>query len=81
HSQYNAEGKLFVKYIALIIYMQITKVMREKKMFGKFSINELLKELKKIKITYLENYKPIIGEVSKKQKLIFDAFGISYNFS
>jgi len=31
HSGYNLEGKLFVRYIAMIQYMYITKVMREKK--------------------------------------------------
>ncbi|GHV08984.1 hypothetical protein FACS1894160_4160 [Bacteroidia bacterium] len=76
HSQYNTDGRLFIKYIALIIYMQITKVMRNKKLFEKYSIQELLRELAKMKITYLENIDPIKSEISKKQKNILLAFNI-----
>lgn len=78
HSRYNAEGKLFVKFIALIIYMQITSIMRKNKLFEKYSFQELIREVKKNKITYFENYDPIISEISKKQKVIFDAFKIKY---
>ena len=53
HSQYNMDGRLFIKFIALIIYMQITKIMRDKKLFEKYSISELVRELAKLKITYL----------------------------
>ena len=28
HSQYNTEGRLFIKFIALIIYTEISKIMR-----------------------------------------------------
>ena len=31
HSGYNLDGKLFVRYIAMILYMYMTRVMREKK--------------------------------------------------
>ncbi|GHT70563.1 hypothetical protein AGMMS50239_39080 [Bacteroidia bacterium] len=67
---------MFIKYITLIIYMQITKVMRNKKLFEKYSIQELLRELAKMKITYLENIDPIKSEISKKQKNILLAFNI-----
>jgi transposase len=72
------DGKLFIKFIALIIYMQITKVMRDKNLFGKYAVSELLRELAKLKITYLNNLAPIKGEISKKQSQIFKAFDIKY---
>jgi transposase len=78
HSNYNMDGRLFIKFIALIIYMQITKVMRDKKLFDKYSIAELVRELAKLKISYLNNVDPVISEISKKQSQIFKSFDIKY---
>ncbi|MDR2425435.1 MAG: hypothetical protein LBD59_12090, partial [Prevotellaceae bacterium] len=72
------DGRLFIKFIALIIYMQITKVMRDNKLFEKYSISELVRELAKLKITYVNNLDPIISEISKKQSQIFKAFDIQF---
>jgi len=76
HSQYNTDGRLFIKFISLTIYMEISKVMKEKNLFTKYSVKELLSELKKIKITNIEGNKLLVSEVSKKQRKIFEAFGI-----
>ena len=76
HSQYNTEGRLFLKFIALIVYMELSKTMKEKKLFDKYSVKELLAELKKLKITTLKHNNPFLSELSKKQKIIFKAFGI-----
>jgi transposase len=76
HSGYNLEGKLFVRYIAMILYMYITKVMREKKLFEKYSIREMIKELAKIKMIKHENMEHFISEISKKQKDILKNFAI-----
>ena len=70
------QGKLFVRYIAMILYMYITKVMREKKLFEKYSIREIIKELAKIKMIKHENMEPFISEISKKQKEIFKNFAV-----
>jgi transposase len=78
HSKYSMDGRLFIKFIALIIYMQITKIMRDKKLFEKYSITELLRELAKLKITYLNNIDPVKSEISKKQTQILKAFDIKY---
>ena len=76
HSGYNLEGKLFVRYIAVIMYMYITKVMREKKLFEKYSIRQMIKELANIKMIKHENMEPFISEISKKQKGILKNFGM-----
>jgi transposase len=60
HSKYSMDGRLFIKFIALIIYMQITKAVKDNKLFEKYSISELLRELAKLKITYLNNVDPVI---------------------
>lgn len=74
HSQYNTDGRLFIKFIALIIYTEISRIMKEKNLFKKYTVKELLKEIKKIKITKIEENDPFLSELSKKQKIILDAF-------
>jgi transposase len=71
HSDYNTNGKLLVKFIALIIYMQISQQMKKAKLFDRISLKEMLNEFKKIKITRIENFEPIISEISKKNKKLF----------
>ena len=56
--------------------MELSKTMKEKKLFDKYSVKELLAELKKLKITTLKHNNPFLSELSKKQKIIFKAFGI-----
>jgi transposase len=76
HSGTAADGRLFVKFIALIIYQHITKVMRENDMFKKYSVTELLKELSKIKHIAVPDEEPFISECSKAQKDILAKFNI-----
>ncbi len=77
HSQYNTDGRLFIKFIALILYTEISRIMKEKKLFDKYSVKELIAELKKLKITKIGDNDPIISETSKRQKIIFKAFDIN----
>ncbi len=79
HSNYNTEGKLFIRFIALIIYSKISDTMKQKELFDKFTIKELLCELKKIKHIQIGNNNPIYSEVSKRQKTIFNAFNINWD--
>jgi hypothetical protein len=58
--------------------MNITKVMRDKKLFEKYSIAELLRELAKLKFTFLNNQEHIISEISNNQSIIFKAFDIKF---
>ena len=44
--------------------MYITKVMREKKLFEKYSIREMTKEMAKIKMIIHEKMEPFISEIS-----------------
>jgi len=76
HSQCNTNGRLFIKFLALIIYSEISKTMKEHKLFEKYSLKELLLELKKLKITLINANTSILSEITKKQKIIFEAFGI-----
>lgn len=76
HSDMAVQGKLFVKFIALILYMKMSKIMKEKKMFDKLSVKEVLLELREIKKTFIDENITVVSEITKKQKQILDAFGL-----
>ena len=65
HSQYNTDGRLFIKFIALIIYTELSKIMKKKNLFKKYSVKELLKELKNSFI-----YNHFITEPLKKSNIL-----------
>lgn len=81
HSSYNVDGKLFIKFIALIIYMQVANQMKIAKLFEKLSLTEMLNEFKKIKITNIGNFDPIYSELTKKNKKLFTDLKINIPFS
>jgi transposase len=77
HSKTTTEGRIFVKFIATILYQQITKIMKENDMFKKYSVTELLKELSKIKMISVPEVDHFITECSKTQKEIFAKFNVA----
>ena len=76
HNQYTANGRLFIKFIALIIRTKIMNVIKKDKNLKKYSINEIIAELKKLKVNVFDAKNTILTELTKKQKLIFKAFKI-----
>jgi len=76
HTQETFEGRLFLDFIALILYAWISKVMRREGISKDLSVQELMYELKKIKRIQLGEKKTVITEVSKKQRELFKAFEI-----
>lgn len=75
-SEENLEGKLFVQFIALIYLSHIDKIMREHKLYKKYTLQGLLDELDVIERYETPGRLPHIGKMTKKQKEIFQAFGI-----
>jgi len=76
HNPGTFEGRLFVDFVALILYSHITKVAREEKIVKDYTVQEIMYELKKIKLIHLGEKKTIITEVSKKQRKLFEKFDI-----
>jgi len=76
HSQETFEGRLFFDFIALIMHSWISKVMRRENISKDLSVQELMYELKKIKLIHLGEKKTVITEVSKKQRDLLKAFDI-----
>ncbi len=76
HTPYNADGRVFVKFVALILHSYLSKKMKVSKLFKQYSVREMLAELCKIRCSTI-NEKMLISEISKSQRNIFKAFEIT----
>ena len=80
HSSGRMAGRLFVQFIALILFSQIQQVLREKDLASHYSPKLVLGELESLtRIHYTGKYKDLVSEVSKTQREILTAFGIDPN--
>lgn len=71
HSTEAVTGRLFLKFLSLIIHAELTKAMRAQHLFAHYSLRELLCELKKIRVVEMANGKHVLTEISKRQQEIF----------
>src|SRR6056297_902230 len=76
HSRKSVQGLLFIEFISLIIYSEIQRVLRESGLGKKLTVEQMLYELKKLSVLEIDDKKPMITELTKKQKDIFGAFEI-----
>jgi transposase len=76
HTDKAMEGRIFIGFISLIIMSYIREQMRINNVYGKFSYNELIAELKKIKITTFQDGRKLMTEISATQKYIFKSMGM-----
>lgn len=65
-------GLLFIYFIALILRMRITAIMREKKLRGKYTLGQMNKLLKKYKQFELANGELIDSEIPKKTRVLLE---------
>lgn len=78
HSKYTTDGRIFVKFVSLILYSYLSGIMSKTKLFDIYSVKELLAELSKIKYTELGKDDHIVSEITKAQKNILNAFNIDF---
>ena len=76
HTPYNADGRIFVKFVALILHSYLSRVMKTTKLFEQYSVREMLAAISKIRCTTI-NEKMLTSEISKSQRNILKAFEIS----
>jgi len=72
----NLEGKLFLEFVALIYIAYIHKVMKEQKLYRNYSIQSLMDELDVIERFDYEGQRTHYGEITERQRKIYEAFGI-----
>ena len=77
HSLNIARGSLFICFISLILISWIDHIMKENKLYKKFSKTEIYKILDRLKVYELATGQKVLGELSAKQKAIYSAFQIS----
>lgn len=71
------EGRLFLKFIGLILYSALANTMREQHLFQQYSIRELMYELKKLRLVTMTDGTSFLTEISKRQRRIFQKFDIN----
>lgn len=76
HSETAMAGRLFVGFIALILHSWINKRMKDTQLYRKWTQEEVMMELKKLKRIDLDSGTSLLTEISKKQNMIFKAFQI-----
>jgi transposase len=78
HDDSRLQGKLFISMLALIINSYIENVVNNDKLLNQFTIDQILKELSKIKLIK-SNEKSTLTPISKLNRMILTSFG--YNIS
>lgn len=76
HSDVAMDGRIFIGFISLIIMSYIREQMRIHDLYRKFSFNELIAELKKLRVILFKNGNKMLTEVSATQKVIFHSMGM-----
>lgn len=76
HTRETMEGVLFIKFISLILYSELFNIMKEAKLNEKYTVRELVQELKKIRKVEMINGENYTTEISNKQKNILQAFNV-----
>ena len=76
HSDEAMEGRIFIGFISLIIMSYIREHMRVHDVYSRFSFNELMAELKKLRVIIFKDGRKLLTEVSANQKYIFQSMGM-----
>lgn len=76
-SELSLNGKLFVEFIALIYLSYVKKKMQEAKLFETWTLQNLLDELDTIELLEIPGYGRILGEITEKQKEIYQLLGVN----
>ena len=76
HSRKALEGLLFIDFLSLILYAFIQSTLKTSGLAKHYTVHELFYELKKLSVIELGTKTPIVTEVTRKQRDIFEAFEI-----
>ena len=70
------EGRIFLTYLSLILYSEVSRIMKEKDLFKTYTLSEVFFELKKLRVVTLTNGKSYLTEVTKRQRNLFEEFEV-----
>ncbi len=75
-SELSLNGKLFVEFVALIYLSYVKKKMQDAKLFSKWTLQSLLDELDVVELFEAPGCGRVLGEITNKQKDIYEAMGV-----
>jgi len=75
HSDKRMVNKLFIGFIALIIVSYIHRIMKEKGLYKKMTMEKLFLTMFKLKKTVIKGYH-VLSPITKEQREIFSAFSL-----
>lgn len=76
-SELSLDGKLFVEFIALVYLAYIKKQMKEQELFKDYTLQGVLDKFDMIECFERPGSKLRIGEITKKQKSLFECMGVN----
>lgn len=76
HSKETLDGRLFTKFIALILHSALENTLKNNESLRQYSIIELMYELKKLKVVEMSDKTLYLTEMTALQKKIFKAFNL-----
>ena len=76
HSRTSVKGLLFIEFLSLIVYSEIQRVLRTTGLGKKMTVEQMFYELKKLSVIEIDEKNPLLTELTRKQKDIFEAFKI-----
>lgn len=76
HSQEAMESKVFIGFLALILSAHVHRVMNDNDLYQSMTIKDLIRTMEKLR-TQLVDGRRILFPLTKRQKQIYAAFGIS----
>lgn len=75
-SELSLNGKLFVEFIALIYLSYVKKKMQDAGLFDRWTIQGLLDELDTIELFEAPEHGRVLGEITKKQRDLYEALDV-----
>ena len=76
HKDSTVHGRLFVKFISMILHASLSDIIRKNKELKSFSVRQILYEMKKLKVNTFDDKNLFLTEISKKHKTILKAANI-----
>ena len=75
-SELSLNGKIFVEFIALIFLSYVKKKMQDAKLFDKWTLQGMLDELDLIELFEAPGHGRVLGEITEKQKELYNILGV-----
>ena len=76
HSRDALEGRLFIAFIAVILYTAILQALKDTNLIKKYSVAKIMMELRKIRVIEFNDAENMLSETTKTQREILSTLNI-----